>query len=258
MLSFFKKMFSFKDNSNQDYKPGTNKYYIEKYKDFDTVIKTYYEAKDHNGKTIKIDGLVTPLKIDNRQYYSVIDNQGQTPHCGAYSIAGIVEALIWKRTGRLINLDANQIYAKAKQIDGMINQDGTNLESAIKAAMQLGGLDEYSNNIKLGHIYNDRTDNMQFYIKRLLHKYEFLHAGFLITEGWYQCTNRNYYIKHGRINYGGHAVVIVGADTEGVYIANSWGKNWGATGFAIMPWNVFKQEFMYACYLQNCFDNWKE
>jgi hypothetical protein len=65
MLTFFKKLF-FKDNSNQDYKPGTNQYYIEKYKDFDSVIKTYYEAKDHNGKTIKIDGIVTPLKIDNR------------------------------------------------------------------------------------------------------------------------------------------------------------------------------------------------
>jgi hypothetical protein len=74
MLNFIKKLF-LKDNSNQDYKPGTNQYYIEKYKDFDSVIKTYYEAKDHNGKTIKIDGIVTPLKIDNRQEFSVIDNQ---------------------------------------------------------------------------------------------------------------------------------------------------------------------------------------
>ena len=74
--------------------------------------------------------------------FSVIDNQGQTPHCAAFSIAGIIEALIWKRTGKLINIDANQIYAEAKQIDGMINQDGTSLEAAIKAALQLGGLDE--------------------------------------------------------------------------------------------------------------------
>lgn len=257
MLNFFKKIL-FKDIANQDYKPGSNKYFIEKYKEFDEVIKTYYQAKDHNGKTINIDGLVVPLKIDNRQQFSVIDNQGQTPHCGAFSIAGIIEALIWKRTGKLINLNANQIYAKAKTIDGMINQDGTSLEAAIKAALQLGGLDEYSKNIKLGFVYNDGTDNMQFIIKRLLHKYEFLHAGFAITDGWYKCNNYNYKISHGCINYGGHAVVIVGADTEGVYIANSWGKEWGAKGFAIIPWNVFKQEFMYACYLQNCFENWKE
>ena len=159
MLNFFKNIF-FKDIANQDFKPGSNKYFIEKYKEFDEVIKTYYQAKDHNGKVINIDGLVVPLKIDNRQTFSVIDDQGQTPHCGAFSIAGIIEALIWKRTGKLINLDANQIYAKAKTIDGNINQDGTSLEAAIKAALQLGGLGEYSKNIKLGFVYNDGTDNM--------------------------------------------------------------------------------------------------
>lgn len=45
---------------------ATNKYYIEKYKDFDTIIKTYYQAKDTNGKLINIDGIVNPKKIDNR------------------------------------------------------------------------------------------------------------------------------------------------------------------------------------------------
>ena len=194
MLNFFKNIF-FKDSANQDFKPGSNKYFIEKYKEFDEIIKTYYQAKDHNGKVINIDGLVVPLKIDNRQTFSVIDDQGQTPHCGAFSIAGIIEALIWKRTGKLINLDANQIYAKAKTIDGNINQDGTSLEAAIKAALQLGGLGEYSKNIKLGFVYNDGTDNMQFIIKRLLHKYEFLHAGFAITDGWYRCNNYNYKIS---------------------------------------------------------------
>lgn len=256
MLNFFKNLF--KNINNQDFKPGTNRYFIEKYKEFDEVIKTHYQAKDHNGKTVNIDGIVTPLKIDNRQMFSVIDNQGQTPHCAAFSIAGIIEALIWKRTGKLINLDANQIYAKAKELDGTINSDGTTLEYAIKAALQLGGFGEQSKDIKLGFIYNDGSDAMQFYIKRLLHKYSFIHAGFAITDGWYRCNNYNYRISHGRINYGGHAVVIVGADTEGAYIANSWGQGWGAKGFAIMPWNVFKQEFMYACYLQNCFNDWNE
>ena len=72
MLNFFKNIF-FKDNANQDFKPGSNKYFIEKYKEFDEIIKTYYQAKDRNGKVINIDGLVVPLKIDNRQTFSVID-----------------------------------------------------------------------------------------------------------------------------------------------------------------------------------------
>jgi hypothetical protein len=65
MLDFFKKLL-FKDIANQDYKPGSNKYFIEKYKEFDEIIKTYYQAKDYTGKTIKLDDLVVPLKIDNR------------------------------------------------------------------------------------------------------------------------------------------------------------------------------------------------
>ena len=44
-----------------------NEKLIEKYKDFDKVIKTYYQAKDHNGKLVNLDGIINPLKIDNRQ-----------------------------------------------------------------------------------------------------------------------------------------------------------------------------------------------
>lgn len=43
-----------------------NEKLIEKYKDFDTVIKTYYQAKDHNGKLVNLDGIINPFKIDNR------------------------------------------------------------------------------------------------------------------------------------------------------------------------------------------------
>ena len=43
-----------------------NRYYIEKYKDFDKIIKTYYQVKDKLGRTVNIDGIVNPLKIDNR------------------------------------------------------------------------------------------------------------------------------------------------------------------------------------------------
>ena len=52
---------------------ASNKYYIEKYKDFDKAIMTYYQAKDHNGKAVDIDGIVNPLKIDNKQECSVTD-----------------------------------------------------------------------------------------------------------------------------------------------------------------------------------------
>lgn len=256
MFDWFKKLFVKKQPVAN---AAENQYYIDKYKDFDKIIATKYQAKDADGKLIDIDGIVTPLKIDNRQEFSVIDNQGNLPHCAGFSVCGIIESLIWKRTGKLINLDASQVYARAKQIDGDIDTDGTYLESAYKAALELGGLGKYSKDVSLGFIYNAYpTDVLKQLVKRLLHKYEFLEAGFNITNGWYEAGERTRYkVLHGNVNYGGHAVAIVGADEECAYIANSWGKDWCAKGFCMMPWNVFKQEFMYACYLQNCFNDWK-
>ena len=237
-----------------------NKYYIEKYKDFGKIIATKYQMKDSSGKTIDIDGIVNPLKIDNRQTFAVIDDQGSTCHCAGYSVCGVVESLIWKRTGKLVNLNADQVYAKAKQIDGDINSDGTYLECAFKAALELGGLGKYSGDVKLGFLYNNQPiDVLKQQVKYLLHKYDFLEAGFMITDGWYNAgPSTKYKVCHGRHEYGGHAVVIVGADEECAYIANSWGRSWCAKGFCMLPWDVFKKEFMYVCYLQNCFNDWHE
>lgn len=215
MLNWLKNMFSAKQPLAS---AAENKYYIEKYKDFDKIIVTKFQTKDTSGKQVEIDGIVTPLKIDNRQQCSMPDNQGSTPHCAAYSICNIIEALIWKKTGKLIQLDADQVYAKAKQIDNDISTDGTYLECAIKAAMQLGGFGKQSEDVKIGFLYNDKSDVIVQQIKRLIHKYGFLHAGFVIDDGWYKATNEDYVIKHGTVNYGGHAVVVCGYDQTGVYI----------------------------------------
>lgn len=232
---------------------SNNRFYIEKYKDFDKIIKTYYQKKDINGKMINIDGIVNPLCIDNRKICSMTDQQGSKPHCAAYSICNLAEAIIWKRTGKLINLEADQVYALAKRIDGDINGEGTYLECAIKAAMQLGGFE--TKNMQIGFLYNQRNQNTIETFKHLLHKYDFLHCGFNINDGWYNCTNNNYIIKPGSRNLGGHAVLAVGYDEVGVYIQNSWGKEWGAKGFCILPWDEFLKEFMYCCYITNLYEN---
>ena len=91
-------------------------------------------------------------------------------------------------------------------------------------------------------------------IKFLIHKYDFLHAGFQISEGWYTANENDYFIRDCGANLGGHAVCLVGYSKDGAYIANSWSSNWGHRGFAILPWSIFKKQFMYACYLQGSLD----
>lgn len=253
MIEFIKKLLF--NNKHQQYgfaaqATPSNQYYMDKYKDFDKIIATKYQQKDSSGKLIDIDGIVSPLKIDNRQLCSVTDSQGSTPHCGGYSICNIAEALIWKKTGKLMNLNADQVYAKAKQLDGQSNADGTYLEYAIKAAIELGGFGSQSKNLNIGFIYNNNNDIVKR-IQRLIHKYDFIHAGFAIDDGWYKATNEDYIIKKGSHQLGGHAVLICGYDQVGVYIQNSWGKKWGSQGFAVLPWNLVKEQLIYCCVIEN-------
>lgn len=222
-----------------------NEKLIEKYKDFDQVIKTYYQAKDHNGKLVNVEGIVNPLKIDNRQLCAPTDNQGIESSCAAYSIANICESIIWKKTGKLINLNAQQIYAKAKTLDGSPNSDGTFLQYAIKAAFMLGGLDV--KDLKINFLYNDGTPKTIEQLKFLIHKYDFVHIGFQIYQGWYECTNSNYYIPCTGACCGGHAVVTPGFFPDSLIIQNSWGQTWAAKGFGLLKWEDFLKDFMYAC-----------
>lgn len=232
----------------------SNKEYIDEYGKTDEIIRTWFQVKDRNGKNVDITGIVNPLKIDNRQIASVADQQGSKPHCAGYSIANLIEAVLWKRTGKLANINADQIYAHAKMLDGDVSGEGTYLECAIKAALKLGGLPN-AESIKTGFLYSDGTDKTVEQLKYLVHKYDFVHAGFNITTGWYSCNRQDPVIKHTNINLGGHAVLVVGYDQDGAYIQNSWGKEWGASSFGVLPWDSFKKEAMYFCYLQNAYDN---
>ena len=228
-----------------------NQYLIEKYKDFDKIIATNFSMKDSTGKDILLDGIVVPLKIDNRQQCSMTDDQGNTSQCAAYSICNIIEALIWKKTGKLVNLNPEQVYAKAKQLDKEVSTDGTYLECAIKAAIDLSGFGKQSKDIKIGFVYNRHDDQTVFCIKRLLHKYSFLHMGFLIDDAWYCASNDKYIINRGNIEQGAHAIVACGYDLDYLYIQNSWSKRWGSLGFAMIPWNIVKDKFLYCCYIEN-------
>ena len=49
-------------------------------------------------------------------------------------------------------------------------------------------------------------------------------------------------------------MVAVGYDQQGAYIQNSWGTGWGSKGFGVLPWDAFKCELIYCCYLQNCYN----
>lgn len=230
----------------------TNEEYIDCYSGDDKIIYDYYKCKDTYNKLSKMVGIVTPLHIDNRQYMSPTDNQKNTPHCAAYSAATLIESLYWKKTGKLIQLDSHQIYALAKQLDGMMYSEGTYLEIAIKAVLQLclkDSMFSFLKNAKVGVVYNDKSMQTVDRVKDLIHRYDFIQAGFNIDEGWYDCDNQNYILKQKGCCYGGHAVNICGYDEIGFYILNQWGTDFGSKGYCIIPYELFLKEFLYCAYI---------
>lgn len=227
----------------------TNQEWMDKYKLDNIVIKTKFADKDKN----PIDGIVCPLKIDNRQLCSPTDNQGDSPHCAGYSAAQIAEAIYWKRTGKLVNMDAHQIYAKAKELDGHIEQNGTGVTQALIAALLLSAF-RNKEAVQVNEIYGNGMDDTIVKVKNVIHKYDFILGGFRITDDWYNCVNGKYIINNSANRFiGGHGVVICGYDSQGLFIQNHWSKDWGAKGFAKIPWNVFKEEFLMGAYVSNAY-----
>lgn len=219
-----------------------NQDYIKKYEKDDIILVTKFSSS-----TGPIDSIVNPTKIDNRQLCTPPDYQGDTPHCAGFSCANYIESFLWKETGIPLQLDASQIYAKAKLIDGMKNINGTTPEAVLQSAMNLCG---WSGRFQVKTYPKEEKSKTQEYIKYLIHKHSLLLCGFDIVDSWYSCSNEKYEIEHRGESLGGHCVLGCGYDQKGFYIQNSWGKKWGSKGFAVIPWNVFQKEFVYCAWIE--------
>ncbi|GAA3431329.1 C1 family peptidase [Kutzneria kofuensis] len=57
-----------------------------------------------------------------------------------------------------------------------------------------------------------------------------------------QATDYSYYPVQGDQYLGGHEITIIGYDSNGVRVQNSWGTNWGDGGFINLSWNYLSRQ----------------
>jgi C1A family cysteine protease len=57
-----------------------------------------------------------------------------------------------------------------------------------------------------------------------------------------QATDYSYYPTSGDQYMGGHEITIIGYDTNGVRVQNSWGTSWGDSGFINLSWNYLSRQ----------------
>src|SRR5579885_3174995 len=142
------------------------------------VILNKASAIDQFGAFTKAATVTVPPYIDHRWDMLPASDQGFTPKCAAYAMAGIVEYYRWRVTGIAQQVDPNPIYAEAKTLDGVPDEEGTTLEAVAQAAINLGLIPIDPKSIRVVQSPLD--------VKRAIHRYGPILSAYKITRGWLQ------------------------------------------------------------------------
>lgn len=206
---------------------------------------------------LKFGRLDVPESVDNRAYCTAVEDQGAKPWCAAYTAAAFSENVLWRRDGRIKQIEPDWIYKYAKAHDGDPDGDGTTLDCVLDALLSKKVFDPDVCKVRMVGCGWTGTDVQD--VKAAIHRFGCFLAGFDITSEWYDLS------KSGRTNVrgakaqslGGHAVLVCGYNPAGVWIENSWGEDWGAKGFGFIEWKAFHDQFMYGTVLTNCLNGFK-
>ena len=191
-----------------------------------------------------------PPYVDVRYLCIPTSDQGNTSQCAAYAASGKGESLEYQRRHIYQQKDPGPVYARAKQLDGDPNGEGTDLISVVRAAKELGYIP--------ANLVETVTYNIDDLPTALLDGPQIV--GMQITDEHNDCDPVT-----GRIaeyadpkKLGGHAVLwnffdVDGA--EGVGWQGSWGLRWGCQnprfrGMGRMSVAQAKRQFMYAIILR--------
>lgn len=202
--------------------------------------------------SIGTGGFLAPKFVNNMGSASRTDNQGQKPWCAAYSCANWAEFIKWKLEGYPKNIDPSWIYKYAKTIDGDPDGEGTTLPAVLQALLDHDIFDKKKCKIK--NIWN--RGNPREMVKYAVFKFGAILGAFNITTEWYKVNkNKTSVVAKEPHQYcGGHAVIIIGYNDDGVFIQNSWGTEYGDEGFLLLTWKAFDEQFLYASVLSNVLD----
>jgi hypothetical protein len=145
-------------------------------------------------------------------------DQGQTGHCVGF---GFEQFLGTSPVRDAISNDgAHALYADAKKIDGMPNEEGSTVRAGAQVLQQRGRIDKY--------LWAQSLDDIARYL--------LLHGPVVVGTNWYRgmLTPKGGRLDVSGDNVGGHCWILRGRDTrKGLFrMKNSWSRSWGEKGEA--------------------------
>lgn len=215
-----------------------------------------------------------PDEIVNIHAVPAILDQGTEGACTGFALAAVINFLLHQRKLKR-RISPRMIYELARRYDEWPgeNYSGSSARGAMKGWERHGvcteilwpdhlhGADNFDQQradeatLTPGGAYY-RVDFRQVrHVHAAIHEVGIVYATLMVHAGWGQPGPSTVSLKAGAISKsqeikipviqrkgnadGGHAIALVGYTSQGFIIQNSWGKEWGKNGFALLPYEDF-------------------
>lgn len=207
-------------------------------------------------------------EIDNRGGTGILD-QGREGACTGFGLAAVINLLNVKKRDLQFKASPRMLYEMAKKHDEWPGEDyaGSSCRGAIRGWKNMGVCSEedwrYSvdepgeltvarakaaRSCTVGAYYRLRPEINDYHAA--LNEVGAIYVSADVHCGWFapkSANNRLAVILPSSTIEGGHAFAIVGYNSNGFIIQNSWGPAWGTRGCAV---------WRYEDWLQNICDGW--
>lgn len=206
-----------------------------------------------------------PASVDLSKYAAKPGNQGQVGSCAAWSVDYSAYSIL-EHEQNITGGPQAPMYTYAQIVKGQ--DQGTSFADHLGIAMKQGidskshyfqGDFDYSTQPTASEIRNARKWKLSGYtplhtgsrikdeVKAALAKGEPVVIAIDVHDSFFDVTPRQaasytYYPTADDPLAGGHGITIVGYNSKGVRIENSWGANWGDHGFINVSWKFLADE----------------
>ncbi len=208
-------------------------------------------------------------------------DQGREGACTGFGLACVINYLRWVKArcpARLDPISPRMLYTLARRYDEYAgeNYEGSSCRGAIKGWFHNGVCleDDWPYSVgaakppKYGYAARAAATTLGVYyrvdtrsitdMQAAIHQHRAVFVSAFVHDGWSDIPNRKTAPKdHADLpliafdghpsKTDGHAFALVGYDCRGFIVQNSWGKDWGAGGFAVLS---------YLDWLANGMDAW--
>jgi hypothetical protein len=206
-----------------------------------------------------------PETIKPRAKELTIRNQGEEGACTGFALASVIDLLNCRTARGDTPVSTRMLYEMARRFDEWTGEDydGSSLRGAIRGWWHNGVCSEADWPYKasgrnkgltvkrakaarahaLGAYYRLRPNLTDFHAA--LTEAGALCASARVHDGWFNPNRKTGLIeKREIIPDAGHAFAIVGYDTRGFIVQNSWGRSWGKSGTGLWLYEDWGENIM--------------